>query len=67
MCNLGRVEYLTDARGIHRLSKAFYDRVQELPSSYSAPDYINFIRDWGTVSDTVFLPLYLSSAIACYC
>lgn len=54
VCNLGRVEYSTDERGIHQISKAFHDRVQELPSDYSVPDYMSFIRDWGTVSCLFF-------------
>lgn len=53
ICNYGRVRYLTDARGIHIPSKSFYDRVNSLPVMYSTKAYMQFIRDWGTVSGNI--------------
>ncbi len=50
ICNAGRVEYLSDARGIHRLSRRFQDRVSQLPVQYNMTAYMQFIKDWGTVS-----------------
>lgn len=51
VCNLGQVRYLMDASGIHRLSNGFYSRVKRLPLKYSVGEYMDFIRDRGTVSD----------------
>lgn len=50
ICNLGRVRYLTDALDIHRLSDSFYQRVKKLPLIYNVDEYMQFIREWGTVS-----------------
>ena len=50
ICNTGRVEYLIDSKGIHRLSKRFQDRVMQLPQQYDIMAYGEFIRDFGTVS-----------------
>ena len=50
ICNYGRVEYLSDARGVHKLSKPFYDRVKSLSATYNLKSYAEFFRDWGTVS-----------------
>ena len=50
ICNYGRVTYHTAALGIHTLSKLFYDRVKSLPMDYSVEDYMQFIKDYGTVS-----------------
>jgi hypothetical protein len=50
ICNYGQVRYLTDTRGIHTVSKSFYDSVNSLPRDYSMEDYMKFIRNWGTVS-----------------
>ena len=55
ICNYGTVEYLTDARGIHKVSKLFYDRVMSLPIKYSVHDYMNFIDSFGTVSETLII------------
>ena len=49
ICNYGRVTYLT-AQGKHTLSKVFYDRVKSLPMEYNLEDYMQFIKDYGTVS-----------------
>ena len=50
ICNYVTVEYLTDARGIHRLSKLFYETIMKLPYEYKFDTYMDFIRTWGTVS-----------------
>ncbi len=53
VCNTGRVEYLSDARGIHRPSRRFQDRVSQLPVQYNMTAYMQFIKDWGTVSSQI--------------
>ena len=50
ICNMGRAEYLSDSRGIHRVSKSFQDGVLQLPLQYDMAAYMRFIEIWGTVS-----------------
>ena len=50
ICNYGRVTYRTADKGTHTVSKVFYDRVKSLPKDYKMEDYMQFIRDYGTVS-----------------
>lgn len=50
ICNMGRVEYLSGAKGIHRVSSWFQDAVMKLPEGYSTSAYMGFIENWGTVS-----------------
>ena len=50
ICNAGRAEYLSGARGIHRVSKWFQDAVMGLSEQYSNSAYMDFIKNWGTVS-----------------
>lgn len=50
ICNYGHMEYLRATKGIHTLSKPFYDGVKRLPVKYDRTAYENFIDYWGTVS-----------------
>ena len=59
ICNLGSVRYkdelITDKIDPYLLSQGFKYSVQNLPQSFTTKDeqtaYMNFIEDWGTVSN----------------
>lgn len=59
ICNYGQARYqLTNAlSGVDGfiLTEEFKNAVRLLPSSYSAPEYTEFLDDWGTVSLTLLL------------
>lgn len=63
ICNYGHVRYLTDATGIRKLKKPFYNRVKNLPKEYNIHDYMQFLRDWGTVSCVIALLCLIYLAI----
>ena len=77
ICNYGRVSYNLDnaKQGVsgYTLTETFKNAVRNLPSSYDAVEYTQFIDSWGTVSQlyfhnfcTVFSLLYLAMHICIY-
>ena len=52
ICNEGEVRYLTSTalNTNHSISADFFYAVKDLPPTYDQSKYIEFIKDWGTVS-----------------
>lgn len=56
ICNHGRVRYqLTNANGEYALTHDFKNAIRQLPMSYSVSEYTQFLDDWGTVSDLIYM------------
>ena len=53
ICNVGRARYLLDTalNNHYSIANDFYYAVKNLPRSYVKRKYMNFIEQWGTVSE----------------
>ena len=59
ICNLGQVRYqLANALGEYALTHDFKNAIRQLPMNYSVSEYVQFLDDWGTVSENQAKSIY---------